>query len=191
MEASITPVQALPTAELPAAALWIAQGFASPLLEGFNCVQIKPGLEEGTVMVQAAGPHRLVQITATGTCTRPVALPARAVRVALQRDRGAEHVVIVDGENAMVSLRTFSPSCSTATAMPEAMNAAPFPAPVVDPGACQVGFNVQLLLELMRDLKTLALVELMPFARGLQVTGSGDGLSVFALLAGVQPQASE
>ena len=191
LEASIAPVQALPIIELPAAALWIAQGFASPLAGGFSAIQIRPGLEDGKVTVLAASPQRMVQITATGSCSSPLALPAKAVKAALQRDRGAEHVVVVEGENALVSLRTYSASCSTATTMPLATDAAPIPSPSVMPGECQVGFNTALLHDLMRDLKALATVELQPFAHGLQVLGSGEGFAVWALLAGVQPQASE
>ncbi|MFM8968496.1 MAG: hypothetical protein ACKOGI_11270 [Vulcanococcus sp.] len=56
----------------------------------------------------------MVQLTAEGHCTRRLALPAGAVQAALRRDRHAEHALIVLGDDGLVSLRTFSPSCTVA-----------------------------------------------------------------------------
>lgn len=62
----------------------------------------------------AASSTRMVQLTAEGHCTRRLALPAGAVQAALRRDRHAEHAVIVLGDDGLVRLRTFSPSCTVA-----------------------------------------------------------------------------
>jgi hypothetical protein len=183
-EAAIAPVRALPLAELPAAALRIASGFASRSVEGLAAVQIGPGLDDGTVMVRAAAPTRAVEITAQGTCTRRLALPTAALRAALKLDRAAEHVAIVQAEQ-LLSLRTFSPVCTLAVSMPEALHAKPLRFPPVEPGPCEVGFDPALLRATLADLAPLSTLLIEPYAHGLQITGEAEGVSVFALLAGV------
>lgn len=189
-KAAIAPVRALPIAELPAAALRIAAGFATEKVEGLAAVHVAPGLDDGTVLVTAASPTRAVQITATGSCTRRLALPVLALRAALRRDRGAEHLVIVEGgDPGQVSVRTFSPVCTVAVTVPEALDAAPLAFPPVEPGPCQVRFCSALLRAMLSDLAPLPLVTLEPYRLGLQATGEAEGVSVFALLAGVASKA--
>ena len=54
-----------------------------------------------------------VQITVQGSCKRQLGLPVQALRTALRRDPDAEHVVIIDGGDvSLLSVRTFSPSCT-------------------------------------------------------------------------------
>ena len=182
-EAAIAPVRALPLAELPAAALRIAAGFASRSVEGLAAVQIAPGLDDGTVTVKAASQARAVQITAWGACTRRLALPTAALRAALKLDRGAEHVAIVEA-GELVSLRTFSPVCTVAVSMPEA-RVEPLRFPPVEPGPCGVRFDPALLRATLADLAPLSTLLIEPYARGLQITGEAEGVSVFALLAGI------
>ena len=183
-EAAIAPVRALPLAELPAAALRIAAGFASRSVEGLAAVQIGPGLDDGTVMVRAAAPTRAVEITAQGTCTRRLALPTAALRAALKLDRGAEHVAIVEA-GELVSLRTFSPVCTVAVSMPVARDVQPLKFPPVEPGPCGVRFDPALLRATLADLAPLSTLTIEPYAHGLQITGEAEGVSVFALLAGI------
>ena len=183
-EAAIAPVRALPLAEMPAAALRIASGFASRSVEGLAAVQIAPGLDDGTVTLMAAAPTRAVQITAQGCCTRRLALPTAALRAALKLDRGAEHVAIVQAEQ-LLTLRTFSPVCTVAASMPEALDAEPLRFPPVEPGPCGVRFDPALLRATLADLAPLSTLLIEPYAHGLQITGEAEGVSVFALLAGV------
>jgi hypothetical protein len=152
-------------------------------VEGLAAVQIGPGLDDGTVMVRAAAPTRAVEITAQGTCTRRLALPTAALRAALKLDRAAEHVAIVEAEQ-LLSLRTFSPVCTLAVSMPEA-HGQPLKFPPVEPGPCQVGFDPALLRATLADLAPLSTLTIEPYAHGLQITGEAEGVSVFALLAGV------
>jgi hypothetical protein len=184
-EAAIAPVRALPLAELPAAALRIAAGFASRSVEGLAAVQIGPGLDDGTVMVRAAAPTRAVEITAQGACARRLALPTAALRAALKLDRAAEHVAIVREAGELVSLRTFSPVCTVGVSMPVAHGVQPLRFPPVEPGPCEVGFDAALLRATLADLAPLSTLTIEPYARGLQITGEAEGVSVFALLAGV------
>jgi hypothetical protein len=182
-EAAIAPVRALPLAELPAAALRIAAGFASRSVEGLAAVQIAPGLDDGTVTLMAASQARAVQITAQGCCTRRLALPTAALRAALKLDRGAEHVAIVQAEQ-LLTLRTFSPVCTVAASMPEA-HVEPLRFPPVEPGPCGVRFDPALLRATLADLAPLSTLTIEPYAHGLQITGEAEGVSVFALLAGI------
>jgi hypothetical protein len=181
---TLAAVKALPVAELPASVLRIAAGFASLRVEGLDAVVIKPGSQHGEVIITGAQPCRVVQITAEGTCQRQFGLPVKALRAAIALDRNAEHVVIVDGDIGMLSLRTFSPTCTVSVMLPEAQGAS-LDLPPTTPGACQVTFATPLLLSLLRDLQPLADVHLEPYSNGLAVTGQGDGYSIFALLAGV------
>jgi hypothetical protein len=153
-------------------------------VEGLAAVQIAPGLDDGTVTLMAASQARAVQITAQGCCTRRLALPTAALRAALKLDRGAEHVAIVQAEQ-LLTLRTFSPVCTVAASMPEALDAEPLRFPPVEPGPCQVRFDPALLRATLADLAPLSTLLIEPYARGLQITGEAEGVSVFALLAGV------
>jgi len=184
-ESTLAAVKASPIAELPATALRIAAGFASTSIEGLDAVVVKPGSEHGEVIITAAQPCRVVQITAEGTCQRQFGLPVKALRAAMALDRHAEHVVVVDGDVGMLNLRTFSKTSTCSVHLPEAHGAS-LNLPPTTPGACQVTFATPLLLSLLRDLQPLADVALEPFTHGLQVTGQGDGYGVFALLAGVE-----
>ena len=184
-EAAIAPVRALPLAELPFVALRIAAGFASRSVEGLNAVQIAPGLDDGTVQVTAASQTRAVQVTAAGSCTRRLALPVLALRAALKRDPGAEHVVIVEGDGGLVSVRTFSPSCTVSVGMPEVHEASPLVFPAVEVGPCQVAFSGSLLRSLLSDLSPLPVVRIEPYSNGLTLTGEAEGVTAFALLAGI------
>jgi hypothetical protein len=182
---TLAAVKASPVAELPASVLRIAAGFASLRVDGLDAVVIKPGSQHGEVIITGAQPCRVVQITAEGTCQRQFGLPVKALRAAMALDRNAEHVVIVDGDIGMLSLRTFSPTCTVSVMLPEAQGAS-LDLPPTTPGACQVTFATPLLLSLLRDLQPLADVHLEPYSNGLAVSGQGDGYTVFALLAGVE-----
>lgn len=182
---TLAAVKASPVAELPASVLRIASGFASTRVEGLDAVVVKPGGQRGEVIITAAQPCRVVQITAQGTCQRQFGLPVKALRAAMALDRSAEHVVLVDGDIGMLSLRTFSPSCTVSVMLPEAQGAA-LNLPATAPGPCQVTFATPLLLSLLRDLQPLEDVHLEPYSNGLAVTGQGDGFTLFALLAGVE-----
>jgi hypothetical protein len=48
-----------------------------------------------------------------------------------------------------------------------------------------VGFDPALLRATLADLAPLSTLLIEPYARGLQITGEAEGVSVFALLAGV------
>jgi len=184
-ESTMAAVKASPVAELPASALRIAAGFASTQVEGLDAVVVKPGSQHGEVIITAAQPCRVVQITAQGTCQRQIGLPVKALRAAMALDRHAEHVVVADGDVGMFSLRTFSPISTVSVMLPETHGAS-LNLPPTTPGACQVRFSTALLLSLLRDLQPLADVHLEPYSNGLAVTGQGDGFSLFALLAGVE-----
>jgi hypothetical protein len=185
-DSGLSTVKASPLAELPAAALRIAAGFATARVEGLDAVVIKPGQAEGEVIITAAQQYRAVQLTAQGTCQRQIGLPVLALRGALRRDSDAEHVVIVEaGDAAQVSVRTFSPSCTVAVAMPECVGAA-LNLPPTTPGPCEVNFDTTLLACLLRDLQPLKNVSLEPFTKGMTISGQGDDLSVFAFLAGIE-----
>ena len=119
-----------------------------------------------------------------GTCKRQIGLPVLALRGALRRDSDAEHVVIVKaGDAAQISGRTFSPSCTVGT--PECVGAA-LNLPTTTPGPCKVNFGTTLLACLLRGLQPLKDVALEPFSKGRAISGQGDDLSVFALLAGIE-----
>lgn len=184
-ESTLAAVKASPVAELPASALRIAAGFASTRVEGLDAVVLKPGRQDGEVIITAAQPCRAVQITAQGTCQRQLGLPVKALRSALLLDRSAEHVVIVDGDIGMLSLRSFSPNCTVSVMLPEAQGAS-LNMPPTTPGPCEVSFATLLLANMLRDLQPLADVHLEPFSKGLAVSGQGDGFSLFALLAGIE-----
>ncbi len=183
----LAAVKASPLAEMPAAALRIAAGFATGRVEGLDAVVVKPGTAEGEVLITAAQPYRAVQITVQGSCKRQLGLPVQALRTALRRDPDAEHVVIVDGGDVgLVSVRTFSPSCTVAVAMPECIDAA-LNLPPTTPGPCEVRFDTSLLSSMLRDLQPLNDVQLEPFSTGLALSGQGDGYTVLALIAGIEP----
>jgi len=184
-ESTLAAVKASPIAELPASVLRIAAGFASTSIEGLDAVVVKPGSQHGEVIITAAQPCRVVVITAEGTCQRQFGLPVKALRAAMALDRSAEHVIIVDGDVGMFSLRTFSPISTVSVMLPESQGAS-LDLPPTTPGPCQVTFATPLLLSLLRDLQPLADVALEPFTHGLTITGQGDGYGVFALLAGVE-----
>ncbi len=121
-----------------------------------------------------------------GTCKRQIGLPVLALRGALRRDSDAEHVLLVEaGDAAQVSVRTFSPSCTVAVAMPEVVGAS-LNLPPTTPGPREVNFDTTLLACLLRDLQPLKNVALEPFTKGMAISGQGDGFSVFALLAGIE-----
>jgi hypothetical protein len=182
----LAAVKASPLAEIPAAALRIAAGFATARVEGLDAVVIKPGQAEGEVIITAAQQYRAVQLTVQGSCKSQIGLPVLALRGALRRDSEAEHVVIVEaGDAAQVSVRTFSPSCTVAVAMPECVGAA-LNLPPTTPGPCRVNFDTTLMACLLRDLQPLMHVALEPFSKGMAISGQGDGFSVFALLAGIE-----
>lgn len=182
----LAAVKASPLAEIPAAALRIAAGFATARVEGLDAVVIKPGPAEGEVTITAAQPCRAVQITVQGSCQRQLGLPVQALRTALRRDPDAEHVVIVDGGDVgLLSVRTFSPSCTVAVAMPECTDAA-LNLPPTTPGPCVVRFDTSLLSSLLRDLAPLNNVQLEPFSTGLALSGQGEGFAVLALIAGIE-----
>jgi hypothetical protein len=84
----------------------------------------------------------------------------------------------------MLSVRTFSSSATCASPMVE-IDAPPLCLPSLEPGPCQVSFSGPLLRALLRDLTPLETLRIEQFQTGLQVTGSGEGFSVFALLAGL------
>ena len=132
----------------------------------------------------AAQPIRVVELRCTGSCQRQVALPIRALRAALSRDTSGEHCVIVEGDG-LLSVRTFSSSTTVSVAMPEAP-AVSLALPPVTPGPCEVSFSRDALFAMLRDLGPLQKLKLEPFTNGLQVTGTADQFSVFALLAGME-----
>lgn len=179
----LAPIKAAPLCELPVSVLKIAAGFSAASLPGFDAVSIKPGLD-GEVIVIAAQPIRVVELRCTGSCQRPLALPIRALRVALSRDKDAEHCVIAEADG-LLSLRTFSSSCTVAVSVPEAP-AVGLALPPVTPGPCEVGFGRDVLFAMLRDLGPLQKVMIALFSNGLQLTGSGEGFSVVALVAGVE-----
>lgn len=179
----LAPIKAAPLCELPVSVLRIAAGFSAPTVPGFDAVLIKPGLD-GEVIVLAAQPIRVVELRCTGSCQRPLALPIRALRVALSRDKDAEHCVIAEADG-LLSLRTFSSSCTVAVSVPEAP-AVGLALPPVTPGPCEVSFSRDALFAMLRDLGPLQKLKLEPFTNGLQVTGTADQFSVFALLAGME-----
>jgi hypothetical protein len=183
----LAAVKASPLAEIPAAALRIAAGFAAARVEGLDAVVIKPGPAEGEVTITAAQPCRAVQITMQGSCQRQLGLPVQALRAALRRDPDAEHVVLFDdGDVGLLSVRTFSPSCTVAVAMPECIDAA-LNLPPTTPGPCEVRFDTSLLSSMLRDLQPLKDLQLEPFSTGLSISGHGDGYTVLALIAGIGP----
>lgn len=67
---TLAAVKASPVAELPESALRIAAGFGSTPAEGLDAVVIMPGRQDGEVIIPAAQPCRVSQITAQGTCQR-------------------------------------------------------------------------------------------------------------------------
>lgn len=172
----------MPICEVPAQALRIAAAFAAPSTPGFDGVSIRPGVEEGEVLLLAASGTKAISITCLGTCQRALALPTGALRAVLRHDPGAEHVAVVEAPDAGLSVRTFSSSTTVSSVMPEV--AVSFEMPTPKAGACEVSFVRPMLSSILRDLAPLETVEIEPFATGLQVTGQGDRFSVHALIAG-------
>ncbi len=109
----------------------------------------------------------------------------KVLRSALLLNRSAEHVVVVDGDIGMLSLRSFSPNCTVSVMLREAQGAS-LNMPPTTPGPCEVTFATPLLASMLRDLQPLADVRLEPFSKGMAISGRGDGFSVFALLAGIE-----
>lgn len=177
----IAKVRNTPICEVPAQALRIAAAFAAASTPGFDGVSIRPGVEEGEVVMLAASGSKAIQVTATGACERPLALPTGALRAVLRRDASAEHVAVVEAE-AGLSVRTYSEATTVSSLMAEA--SVQFQMPVPQPGPCEVGFARALLSNALKDLAPLDTVEIEPFATGLQITGQGDRFSVHALIAG-------
>lgn len=178
----IAKVGISPICEIPAPALRIAAAFASTNTPNFDGVAIRPGVEEGEVLLLAASGSKAISVTCIGTCQRPLALPTGALRAVLRRDPDAEHVAVVEAADAGLSVRSFSASTTIATVMPEVVVSFQMPTP--KPGACEVGFVRPMLSSILRDLAPLETVEIEPFATGLQVTGQGDRFSVHCLIAG-------
>jgi hypothetical protein len=156
-------------------------------VEGLDAVVIKPGTAEGEVIITAAQPYRAVQVKAQGSCKRQLGLPVQALRTALRRDPDAEHIAIIaGGDVGLLSIRTFSSSCTVAVAMPECIDAA-LNLPPTTPGPCEVSFDTSLLSSMLRDLQPLKDLKLEPFSTGLALSGRGDGYAVLALIAGIEP----
>ena len=178
----IASVRNIPICELPAEALRIAAAFAATSTPGFDGVSIRPGVEEGEVVMLAASGSKAISVTCIGSCQRALALPTSALLAVLRRDPDAEHVAVVEAASAGLSVRTFSTSTTVSCVMPEI--SVTFQMPVPTPGPCQVGFARGLLSNALKDLSGLDTVVIEPFATGLQITGRGERYSVHFLVAG-------
>lgn len=179
---SLAAVKASPVAEIPAPALRIAAAFASLNTPDLDGVSIRPGVEDGEVLLLAASSTKAISITCLGSCERTLALPTGALRAVLRRDPTAEHVAVVEAPDAGLSVRTFSSSTTVSAVMAEV--AVSFKMPTPQPGPCEVGFVRPLLNTVLKDLGPLETVEIEPFATGLQITGRADRFSVHCLVAG-------
>lgn len=180
-ESGIATVRNTPICEVPAQALRIAATFSAVNTPNFDGVLIKPGVNEGEVMLLAAQGSKAVQILCEGNCQRSVGLPTGALRAAMRRDPEAEHVAVVKTDSG-VSLRTYSGSTTVAVSMPE--TTITFTMPTPEPGASEVSYARNLLTTTLRDLTPLVSVQLEPFKNCLQLTGQGDSFSLYALIAG-------
>lgn len=182
----LAAVKASPLAEIPAAALRIAAGFATGRVEGLDAVVVKPGTAEGEVLITAAQPCRAVELTVQGTCKRQLGLPVNALRGALRRDPDAEHVVVVDGGDVgLISVRTFSTACTVAVSMPECMDAA-LNLPSTTPGPCELRFDARLLSKALNDLQPLSEIKVHAFRDGLALYGTAEAFTGIALVAGIK-----
>jgi hypothetical protein len=188
--ATLAPVKATPLAEVPAAALRIAAGFASLTDPDLACVGIRPGDGDDQVIVSAASPAKAVELRTTGRCQRHVSLPIRALQSALRRHGDAEHAVVADADDGLISLRTFSESTTVSVSMPESSGAA-LNLPEAVPGAFQVEpllFSPGLLISTLRDLQAAGSVQIQPFGFGWILRGEAETYTVKAFVAGMRSQ---
>lgn len=119
----------------------------------------------------------MVQLTAEGHCTRRLALPAGAVQAALRRDRHAEHAVIVLGDDGLVRLRTFSPSCTVAVDALDPLEAidAEVQVAAADGGLC--GRAAEALWSRVRGVRERRRLIPKPPQPGLQISASSSSTS--------------
>lgn len=190
LAAEIEPIRAkaLPLVEVPAIALRIAAAFADPMHDSLRTVWIRPGVDEGEVIVSAASAPRMVEIACQGSCQRSVGLSVTALRNTIRRHKDAQHAVIVPNEIGL-SLRTFSADCTVALQMaevegtPTPMQSAPAGQFVSDP----FHFDTRLLIDVLRSIEGAQTVAIHPFSLGWSIQTKSEDCHVIAVVAGVVP----
>lgn len=113
------PVKTGPLAELPASAIWMACDYTSNRRAGLDVVRIEPHGED-QVQLSACTPHSAIQLWVSGQAQRQVLLPGRAMKALRSRHRDADLLAVRGMDEVMLSVRTFSESCTVAWSLPEA-----------------------------------------------------------------------
>jgi hypothetical protein len=187
--AEIEPVRAKasPLAEVPFAALKAAAGFADYRHEQFDAVHLRPGHDEGVVVISAACSARGIEVTCEGVCQRHVALPVTGLLASLRRHRDAQHVAMAKTD-AGLSVRTYSPTATVITTIPES-GGVPMTLPAAPAGEFEIDplyFNPTLLIQTLRDIQPAETVGITPFSMGWQIKARCDEFEAVCVIAGMR-----
>lgn len=183
-EAAIAVAPA-PLCELPAAALRVAAAFAGQR-PGVDHISIRPGHDDGEVVVVGCAPTQCAEVRCTGLATAEVLLPVGAVRLALQR-LPAEHASVVIGDDRLATLRLYCTDSTLAVAMPTASGpGVRMPDLALGEQIAELAIDAGVLASVAAKLRLFGVVAVATVGLGWALSGEAEGLRVRALVAGVR-----
>lgn len=111
-------VESGPILEAPAWAIWLACDYTSNRHAGLDVLRLEP-YGEDQVQISGCTPVSAIQLRLPGHASRVVLLPGKALKGLRQRHRDAELLAVKPVNDLMLSVRTFSESCTVAWSLPE------------------------------------------------------------------------
>lgn len=181
-------VAAAPLAELAAEPLRIAAQFACNVA-GLDHVSIRPGDDEGLVIVTGCSGTMCAEIVCEGLATTELLLPIGALWVALRR-LPAEHCSVVASDDGTATLRLYCSDSTLAVSMPLCRDRG-VRMPAIEPGEqiTRLAVDARVLAQAAAKLRPFGVLRVATIALGWQFSGTAEGMRMRCLVAGVASKA--